>query len=124
MRGRTGWGRLPEQEAVGMDIDSGRLVRVCSTEEVKPGCPTKFEIEDLVLSVFNVDGEFYVTDDECTHGPGSLSEGRLEGFNIICDFHDGAFDVRSGEVTAPPCMYPLRTYKVIVKGTDILIVVG
>jgi hypothetical protein len=35
------------------------------------------EVEDLVLAVFNIDGMFFVTDDQCTHGPGSLSEGDI-----------------------------------------------
>jgi nitrite reductase/ring-hydroxylating ferredoxin subunit len=56
-----------------------------------------------------------VTDDHCTHGPGSLSDGYLDGFEIECDFHNGKFDIRTGEVTAPPCMIPVKTYKVIIE---------
>jgi nitrite reductase/ring-hydroxylating ferredoxin subunit len=59
-----------------------------------------------------VDDQFYVTDDLCTHGPGSLSEGCIDGDVIECDFHNGAFNIRTGEVVAPPCMIPLRTYEV------------
>jgi len=33
----------------------------------------------LTVAVFNLDGEFYVTDDACTHGPGSMSEGFVDG---------------------------------------------
>jgi nitrite reductase/ring-hydroxylating ferredoxin subunit len=70
------------------------------------GGALKVETEGLEVAVFNVEGVFYVTDDTCTHGPGSLSEGYLEGHRIECDFHNGAFDVRTGEVVAPPCMIP------------------
>jgi Rieske [2Fe-2S] domain len=51
---------------------------LCSTSDVAPGSALKVEIDDLILAVFNIDGEFYVTDDTCTHGPGSLSEGYIE----------------------------------------------
>jgi nitrite reductase/ring-hydroxylating ferredoxin subunit len=65
--------------------------------------------------VHHVDRAFYVTDDACTHGPGSLSEGRLEGDVIECNFHQGGFDVRSGEVVLPPCMIPVKTYPTVVE---------
>ncbi|QWW72360.1 non-heme iron oxygenase ferredoxin subunit [Rhizobium sp. WYJ-E13] len=96
-------------------------LRVCSTEDVDWDSALRVEIEDLVLAVFNVNGMFYVTDDLCTHGPGSLSEGFLEGHEIECDFHNGKFDVRTGQVTAPPCMVPVKTYNVTVEGTDVMI---
>jgi nitrite reductase/ring-hydroxylating ferredoxin subunit len=66
-------------------------------------------------------GEFYVTDDNCTHGPGSLSEGYLDGHEIECDFHQGCFDIRTGEVTVPPCIVPIKTYKVVVEGGRVTI---
>jgi hypothetical protein len=54
------------------------------------GGALKVEAQDLTLAVFNVDGEFYVTDDACTHGPGSLSEGYLEGDVIEYDNYPDA----------------------------------
>jgi nitrite reductase/ring-hydroxylating ferredoxin subunit len=56
-----------------------KLIRICTTDEIAPGQTLKVETGDLSLAVYNVDGAFYVTDDHCTHGPGSLSEGFLEG---------------------------------------------
>jgi len=87
---------------------------LCATSEVAPGAAIKVEIGDLALAVFNVDGEFFVTDDMCTHGPGSLSEGYIDGDVVECNFHNGQFNIRSGQVVAPPCMVPVRTYAVTV----------
>ncbi|MFT7106027.1 MAG: nitrite reductase/ring-hydroxylating ferredoxin subunit [Yoonia sp.] len=42
-----------------------------------------------------------------------MSEGFLEGHIIECDFHQGKFDIRNGEVAAPPCLVAIRTYKVV-----------
>ena len=75
----------------------------------------RVEADGFTLAVFNVAGEFYVTDDQCTHGPGSLSEGYLEGDVIECNFHNGQFNVRTGEVVSPPCMVPIKTYKTSVE---------
>jgi nitrite reductase/ring-hydroxylating ferredoxin subunit len=99
---------------------NGRI-QVCATGDVAEGEALKVETEGLTLAVFNVEGDFFVTDDHCTHGPGSLSEGWLEGHEIECDFHQGCFDVRSGEVTSPPPMVPVKSYKVVVEGDQVMI---
>ncbi len=86
-----------------------RLI-LCQTGDVAPGAALKVEIEGLALAVFNVGGTFYVTDDACTHGPGSLAEGYIEDDIVECNFHNGQFNIRTGEVVSPPCMVPVRTY--------------
>ncbi len=96
-------------------------IRLCSTDDVDWDSAIRVEEGDLILAVFNVNGVFYVTDDLCTHGPGSLSEGYLDGHTIECDFHNGAFDVRTGEVVTPPCMMPVKTYKVSIEDNSVLI---
>ena len=96
-------------------------IELCKTDDVPEGEVRKVETAGLALAVYNVDGTFYVTDDACTHGPGSMSEGFLEGCEIECNFHQGKFDVRTGEVVAPPCMVPVKTYKAVVEGGTVYI---
>ena len=86
------------------------LLQLCPTQDVPEGGALKVELDGLVLAVFNLGERYYVTDDTCTHGPGSLSEGDIDGDVIECNFHNGAFNIITGEVVAPPCMVPLRTY--------------
>ena len=96
-------------------------IDLCSTAEVAPGNALKVETSGLTLAVFNIDGEFYVTDDLCTHGPGSLSEGYIDGDVVECNFHNGQFDIRTGAVVSPPCMVPIKTYKTVVENGRVLI---
>ena len=94
---------------------------LCSTSDVAPGSALKVEIGDLILAVFNIEGEFYVTDDTCTHGPGSLSEGYIDGDVVECNFHNGQFDIKTGEIVSPPCMIPVKTYKTTVENDAVFI---
>ncbi|MCK9908701.1 non-heme iron oxygenase ferredoxin subunit [Microbacteriaceae bacterium K1510] len=96
-------------------------ISLCRTDEIADGSAIKVEHGDLVLAVYNVGGKFFVTDDMCTHGPGSLSEGELYGHVIECNFHGGQFDIRTGEVAGPPCMDPIRTYPVSIEDGEIFI---
>jgi len=90
-------------------------IELCKVDDVAPGEVLKVETAvGLTVAVFNLDGTFYVTDDACTHGPGSLSEGCIDGDNIECNFHQGVFNIRTGEVVQPPCIVPIRTYRAVV----------
>ena len=96
-------------------------IDLCAAAEVTPGNALRVETGGLVLAVFNLDGEFYVTDDQCTHGPGSLSEGFIDGDVIECNFHNGQFNIKTGEVVSPPCMIPVKTYKAMVENGRVII---
>ena len=96
-------------------------IDLCSAAEIAPGSAIKVETGDLILAVYNVDGEYYVTDDLCTHGPGSLSEGYIEGDVVECNFHNGQFNIKTGEVVAPPCMIPVKTYRTVVENGKVFI---
>ena len=96
-------------------------IDLCSAAEVAPGTALKVETGELALAVFNVAGEFFVTDDMCTHGPGSLSEGYIEGDVVECNFHNGQFNIKTGAVVSPPCMVPIKTYKTVVENGRVLI---
>jgi nitrite reductase/ring-hydroxylating ferredoxin subunit len=96
-------------------------VELCKADQVTPGSALRVEAAGLTVAVFNVDGAFYVTDDACTHGPGSLSEGFIDGDVVECNFHNGQFDIKTGEVVSPPCMVPVKTYPTVVDGGAVFI---
>jgi nitrite reductase/ring-hydroxylating ferredoxin subunit len=96
-------------------------IELCKADEVAVGTALKVEAQGLTLAVFNVDGAFYVLDDLCTHGPGSLSEGYIEGDVVECNFHNGQFNIRTGEVVLPPCMIPAKTYPATVEDGKVMI---
>jgi nitrite reductase/ring-hydroxylating ferredoxin subunit len=119
--------RLPSQQVaqqvaqlVTRKVMSQRI-DLCSAADVAPGNALKVETGNLVLAVFNVDGEYFVMDDLCTHGPGSLSEGYIDGDVVECNFHNGQFNIKTGEVVSPPCMVPIKTYKTVVEGDRVFI---
>lgn len=68
------------------------------------------------VAVFNVDGVFYATQNDCTHKGGPLNEGLLDGCIIECPWHGSKFDVCTGQVTLGPAKQPLKAYRVIIEG--------
>jgi nitrite reductase/ring-hydroxylating ferredoxin subunit len=88
------------------------LVALCDAADVTPDMPLQVVVADVAYAVFNLDGHFHATQDQCTHGPGSLAEGFIMGCEIECPFHQGRFDIRTGRATAAPCTEALRVWTV------------
>jgi nitrite reductase/ring-hydroxylating ferredoxin subunit len=102
--------------------DNGQnVIRVCAQADVPPGTVKAFAVGSNTLAVYNIDGAYYITDDECTHAAASLADGMLEGDVIECCMHMGSFHVPTGNVVAPPCEVALRTYKVVLEGDDVFV---
>lgn len=101
--------------------EANNQIEICAKNDVPDGEVIRVDHGDLELAVYQVEGTFYVTDNACTHGPGELSEGYLEGHVIECDFHQGKFDIRDGEVVAPPCLVAIKTYKILPHETAVVI---
>lgn len=97
------------------------LFELCRIEDVRPEQPFKTEMNGEELAVFEVDGQYWVTQDMCTHGPGNLSDGYMEGEEIECPFHQGRFNVKTGEPTSPPCTHALRTWTAVVRDGKIFV---
>ena len=94
---------------------------LCNAADVAEGAALQGRGGRLTLAVFNVEGEFFVMNDLCTHGPGSMSEGYIEGDVVECNFHQGQFNIRTGEVVSPPCIIPIKTYPARVENGKVMI---
>lgn len=102
---------------------ANELIPLCEASEVAPGCMRRVALEGHEpLAVCNVEGTYYVVSDTCTHGEASLAnDGALQGCNVECGWHYGAFDVRTGEPTASPCEVPVRAYPVVIDAGKVCI---
>jgi len=84
---------------------------VCRTKDVPSVGGLRVVLLGLEpFAVFRDGGAYFVTADTCTHGAASLADGEVIDGEIECPFHHGAFDLRTGEATQPPCTVPLRIY--------------
>jgi 3-phenylpropionate/trans-cinnamate dioxygenase ferredoxin subunit len=84
-------------------------IDVAAVEEIEEGCPMLVDVDGIEVAVFNINGEFYAIEDVCTHDGGTLADGYVEGHEIECPRHGARFDLRTGEVTAPPAYEAVNT---------------
>ena len=97
----------------------GNFIKVAVIEDVKEGSCTPVEVDGKQIALFNLDGKFYALHDKCSHARANLSEGDVEGNEIVCPLHGATFNIISGEATGPPAYNGVKAYRVRVTGTDI-----
>ena len=87
-----------EPDDVPTPAAAGRKFIVGAISDLQSGACARIELPDGdEIAVYNVDGEFYATDNSCPHRGAPLSEGVLCGHVIECGLHGWQFDVRTGE---------------------------
>lgn len=97
------------------------FIKVCTREDVPEGEVFRVQGTAEAIALYNVDGEFFATQDRCTHGEWSLSDGYVDGGVVECSLHWGKFCVRTGKVKSLPACEPLKVYPVRVEGEDVLV---
>jgi 3-phenylpropionate/trans-cinnamate dioxygenase ferredoxin subunit len=70
------------------------------------------KVGPLAIAVYRAEGQFYATQDLCTHEHAYLSDGVVIDCVVECPFHQGRFDVRNGKALGAPVWVPLKTYPV------------
>ena len=75
--------------------------------ELEPDYPKQVKLGSIDIALYLVEGSVFATDNICSHAFAPLSDGMLDGREIICPLHNGSFDIRTGEATSPPCIEPI-----------------
>lgn len=100
---------------------STEWIAVARADDVPEGGTLQTFCGDDVVCLYRVKGRVYATQDACTHGAASLSEGYVDGDQIECPFHQGLFDIASGKATGAPCTIDLRVYEAKEEGEEVLL---
>ena len=92
---------------------------ICALFDVPPGSCAHGDAGGEDVLVVNLDGELYAMSNICTHEYAELSEGELEGDELVCPLHQARFDVRTGEALTPPAYEGLATFAVRVVSDNV-----
>lgn len=96
-------------------------VKVSSTEDFSDSIKVVV-YEGARIALYKVgEGEFYATDDHCSHAEVSLAGGELSDYEIKCPRHGARFDIRTGKNLCFPAVTPVKSYPVKVEGTEIFL---
>ena len=97
------------------------FIQVATTSDIPDPGTMVLELEERILVLIHLDGQYYCLDDVCTHDGGPLADGSLEGCELICPRHGARFDVRTGEPLTMPATEATSVHEVKVDGDDLFV---
>lgn len=88
---------------------------ICATGELLPGeMRSGFdEVTGAPIIVFNLDGDLYALEDQCSHEDFALSGGGdfdATSGSIECVLHGAKFDIRDGRALCAPAYEPVAKF--------------
>jgi nitrite reductase/ring-hydroxylating ferredoxin subunit len=109
----------------GGDVDDSELnfYVVAKASDIGPGELKYVEVGPNYepICLINFEGDFYALGDLCTHEDASLSDGEIQGDEIECPLHGGAFEIKTGLPANFPVVVPATTYRTRVVGDEVQI---
>ena len=87
-------------------------VNAVSTADLGPGENVIIEVDDAMIAIFNLAGEFFAIEDVCTHDGSEIASGCVIGEEIECPRHGAKFNIKTGAVTAPPAYEAIDTFPI------------
>jgi len=102
---------MTETEA-GSNKNNYEYYEVTDEQALPKGERLYVEIDDKPVIIFNVDGEYFAIDDECTHDNGPLGDGELTDHHVTCPRHGAKFDIKTGKALTLPAVKNVNTYPI------------
>jgi nitrite reductase/ring-hydroxylating ferredoxin subunit len=99
------------------------FVKVAKVSDLAPRQMRTVRIDQEYVFIARIGDEYFALDGFCSHADGFLADGYLHEdlCEIECPIHEGAFDLRTGEVTNPPAEGPVVSYCVRIDGDDVMV---
>ena len=101
-----------------MSTDIG-YTYVSDISDIEVGHSISVNVEGKKVLICNTDEGFFAVEDMCTHALIPLCGGLIQGTLISCPLHGAVFDLKTGEVMAPPAFEDLKTFNLKIEGTSI-----
>jgi 3-phenylpropionate/trans-cinnamate dioxygenase ferredoxin component len=98
-----------------------RWVDIGAADELPRDAHRVFEVDGRFVAVYDIAGERFAIEDVCTHDGNPLSDGAVEGHEVICSRHGARFCLRTGEALSPPAYEPVPSFPVEVRDGRLLI---
>ena len=92
---------------------------VSDISDIEVGHSISVNVEGKKILICNTDEGFFAVEDMCTHALIPLCGGLIQGTLISCPLHGAVFDLKTGEVMAPPAFEDLKTFNLKIEGTSI-----
>lgn len=93
--------------------------KVAKVADIPEGQGRGYEVNGLPIGIFNLGGNFYAISNLCSHVAAPLSEGTIDGENVLCPWHGAIFHIPTGKALCMPAQRSVDTFPIRICGDDI-----
>ncbi len=110
-------GGPPIAQALVPDETHEAWIEACPLDELAPGETKTVFLDGKMVGLFNVGGTIYALNNRCTHARGPLTEGKVntDECHVVCPWHYGKFDLKTGAAIDGVVRKPVETYQVEIR---------
>jgi ferredoxin-NADP reductase/nitrite reductase/ring-hydroxylating ferredoxin subunit len=92
--------------------------------DLQEGKPVRVDVNGKAIVIALVSGRVCAMDSVCSHEGGPLEDGTIEGYCLICPWHQGIFDIRTAKASPKTdWVTDLHSYDVVVDDKSGLILI-
>lgn len=92
-----------------------RIDTPLTKKDLQEGKPVRLDVAGKPIVIAQVSGKVHAMDAVCSHEGGPLEDGSIEGYSIICPWHQGIFDIRTAKASAKTdWVTDLHSYAVVI----------
>jgi NADPH-dependent 2,4-dienoyl-CoA reductase/sulfur reductase-like enzyme/nitrite reductase/ring-hydroxylating ferredoxin subunit len=95
--------------------------RVARDDELREGGLREVQVGGKKVLLLRCDGAVRAFGARCPHYDGPLSKGLLHDGRLVCPWHQGVFDARTGDLLEPPPLSGLTAFPVRIDGGDVYV---
>ena len=96
-------------------------LRVAALADCDVGTLKAVMVEGTPIVLANVEGDIFALQDEFSHEEYPLSDGELEGGDLVCIYHGARFECATGRNKSLPAIRPIKSFAVQVRDDEIYI---
>src|SRR3974390_1719275 len=94
---------------------------ITDEDKLELNVPYKAKYKDINIVIYKTTKGLFALEDRCSHEEFPLSESTPDDGVIECKKHGSRFDLESGSALTLPAVYPVKTFKVIVRDGSVFI---
>jgi NADPH-dependent 2,4-dienoyl-CoA reductase/sulfur reductase-like enzyme/nitrite reductase/ring-hydroxylating ferredoxin subunit len=95
---------------------------IAKVSDLQDGDMKEIEVAGITILLTRLEGKFYAVGGQCSHYGGPLAEGVLCGERVTCPWHQARFNVKTGDLVAPPALDAMTRFDTRVEGKDVVLV--
>ena len=119
--------KIPQQLLPGManqagaELVSAEAARpVITTADIPEGSAKLARVKGDEMAVFKSDGKVFGVQNTCPHEGGQLSQGWLEGGEVVCPLHGFKFSLQTGVCSTDPKL-KVKIFKLVARGEGVTV---